>query len=89
MKDFNPEAYKIFECITGSNMYGTVTPGLANILGCTKSHVSHYVKRMGLKVKQGRLLGIPMSSEQKELLSWFKSGTGNLFDGKKHNEKNI
>jgi predicted nucleotidyltransferase len=27
MKNFNPEDYKIFECITGSNLYGTATPG--------------------------------------------------------------
>lgn len=26
MKDFNPEEYKIFECITGSVLYGTNTP---------------------------------------------------------------
>ena len=25
MKDFNPEDYKIFECLTGSKMYGTNT----------------------------------------------------------------
>ena len=59
---------------------------LASIHGFTKSAMCQYAKKMGICLKIGRPIGIPMSEEQKENLSQRFSGIMNPFYGKKHSK---